>query len=126
MRDIFLLTNEKPTWERCKCAILEEYPGAQGNKSGVFIGKSPFTIQIWFESDGSDRMYNDNDGAAGFPEELRELVPMQNPFCTNVEFHTVDSVKRIVCLLLNLFPEMYIIDDDDNVLSAADYLEIGA
>ncbi|MBQ7153174.1 MAG: hypothetical protein IJR83_04460 [Clostridia bacterium] len=123
MRDIFLITKERITWGKCKETIKSVFPKAEGSNSFVLIGKSPKTIQIWFDdTESGDRLTDTQQDATDFTDETKKQIPFPNGYVTNVEFHLKKEAAKLVKALETLYPELYIIDDEDNVFSAKDYL----
>ena len=123
MRDIFLITKEKIVWDKCKEIIENAFPGAEGNKSFALIGKSPKTLQIWFDnSESEDRLTDIRQDETDFSEETKKQIPFSNGYVTNVEFHLMKEVAELVKAFASVYPELYVIDDEDNVFTAAEYL----
>ena len=123
MRDIFLITKSKLTWESVKPAVEKAFPDAGGNNSFLLIGKSPKTIQIWFDlsSEGdklSDRQEDDTD----FPAEVKKQIPFSQGFVTNAEYHLEKEICKLISVLVPIYPELHLIDDNDKVFSAEEYL----
>ncbi len=124
MRDIFILTNTKLSYENCKDIVASRILNADGNEHVISFGEPPKSVYLWFSTDETDeRMYNENE-AGGFDAELQQLVPMQNPYCVNVEFHRLIDVQKLVSALFECFSELYVIDDDDNVYSGEMFLKL--
>ncbi len=123
MRDIFLITDRRITWNECKNCILNEFRDAVGDEKLLVTGKSPKTVQVWFCSDEDQcKLFGVSGGGSDFPEEVKEKIPLTDPYCTNVEFHREKDVCRLISAILPLFPEMYVIDDGDGVCAAKEYI----
>ncbi len=123
MRDIFLITKERIVWDKCKEIIENAFPDADGNKSFVLIGKSPKTLQIWFDnSEFGDKLSNTQRDETDFTEETKKRVPFSDGYVTNVEFHLEKEAAKLIKAFACLYPELYIIDDEEQVFSAAEYL----
>ena len=109
MRDIFLITDRRITWSECKNCILNEFRDAVGDEKLLVTGKSPKTVQVWFCSDEDQcKLFGVSGGGSDFPEEVKEKIPLTDPYCTNVEFHREKDVCRLISAILPLFPEMYV------------------
>lgn len=67
-------------------------------------------------------MFGVSGGGSDFPDEVKEKIPLTDPYCTNVEFHREKDVCRLISAILPLFPEMYVIDDGDSVCAAKEYI----
>lgn len=52
------------------------------------------------------------------------LYRRRTPYCTNAEFHREKDVCAVVSVLLPLYPDLFLIDEDDRVFSAAEYLAL--
>ena len=125
MRDIFLVTRKRMTWEDCGAALTAAFSDDDGNETGVRIGRSPRTVQIWFEADEkAAKLYDTRAGGSDFPSGVKRLVPQEDPYCTNAEFHREKDVCAVVSVLLPLYPDLFLIDEDDRVFSAAEYLAL--
>ena len=123
MRDIFLITKDRITWDKCKETIISVFPNADGDDAFVFIGDYPKTIQIWFDdTESGDRLTDTQLDATDFLDETKKQIPFPNGYWMNVEFHLKKEAAKLVKALETLYPELFIIDDEDNVFSAKDYL----
>lgn len=122
MKDIFLLTDRPIVWSDCKTAILSVFPNAKGDNSMLLIGQSPKTLQIWFDAGENNRLYNQDESGSDFPASVKEQITLDNPYCTNIEFHRERDICKLLSVLLPLYPEMVLIDDDDRVFGGKQYL----
>lgn len=123
MRDIFLITKSKITWNSIKDTVVQAFPSADGGDTFVLIGKFPKTIQMWFDtSDEGDKLSDKQKGDTDFPAEVKKRIPFPQGFVTNAEYHLKKEVCKLISALLPLYPELFLIDDNDKVFSAEEYL----
>ena len=74
MKDIFLITDKKITWNECKNSILNEFRDAIGAEKLLVTGKSPKTVQMWFCSDENQaKLYSASNGESDFPKEVKAI-----------------------------------------------------
>ena len=58
-------------------------------------------------------------------DEYKKKIPIENPYVTDFETHRSIDLKRVIKVLMQLYPELYInVDDSTNWLgSAQEYLD---
>ena len=127
MRDIILYTKSPIIYEECVAPITENVKSAVTNTKNYFHSNNNF---FWcLEIDNEDL----KTSLAGFDEDyikaqkqiLRENVPIENPLSNLLQIHRSIDAKRIIEVLINLYPELYIeVDDVEQWFgSAKEYLD---
>ena len=91
--------------------IYEEVP--KGNDDGyLYLGKTPNSLAIYFSP--NDRLCEDD----GFEASELQKIPFE-PFATDVNFRLYPILIRLIKIFLQLFPNLYILDDQDDYLGPA-------
>ena len=81
-----------------------------------------------FKKDENGNYYNERleDGFYGSREDYekeKNLIPIKDPYVTHFETHRSIDLKRVIKVLVQLYPELYIDDDGDFTASAQEYLD---
>ena len=107
MRDIFLVTQKRMTWEDCGAALTAAFSDADGNETGVRIGRSPKTVQIWFEADEkAAKLYDTRAGGSDFRPGSSALYRRRTPIVPMRNFtgkRMSARSSRFCCLFIPIF-----------------------
>ena len=120
MRDIYFFTSKKLTAQDCFEALNKEIKHVEMNGTdNIWINDKSRSF-IWF--------YNERleDGCYGSQEDYekeKNLIPIKDPYVTHFETHRSIDLKRVIKVLMKLYPELYIDDDGDFTASAQEYLD---
>jgi len=119
MRDFYFFTKTKVTAEDCFEALQKEIKQVRMN------GKSD--IKIDAKSRSYLWLYNDRieDFEEEEIEELKRRIPIEDPYVTDFETHRSIDAKRVIKVLMKLYPELYINvnDESDWFGTAQEYLD---
>lgn len=120
MRDFYLYTSTKITAQDCFEALNKEIKYVEMNGENDIRINAKFRSFIWFNNDRlEDGVYENQEEY----EKTKNLIPVKDPYITFLESHRSTDVKRIIGVLIKLYPELYIEADDDNLYcSAQEYL----
>ena len=122
MRDFYLFTSKKLTAKDCFEALSKEIKNVEMNSpSSVWI-KGKWNSVLWFSDQTMD------DFIFETPEELeafKKKIPIDNPCVTDFETHRSFDAKRVITVLMKIYPDLYInVDDETDWLgSAQEYLD---
>jgi hypothetical protein len=120
MRDFYFFTSKKITAEDCFEALSKEIKNVEMNgENNIWINAKSRSF-IWFNNESY------NDFIFESPEEKEKFIkkiPIENPYVNDFETHRSIDLKRVIKVLMKLYPELYIDDDGDFTASAQEYLD---
>lgn len=126
MRDFYFLTSRPLTAKDCFDKLKEKIKNIQGTNS-------PDEIQLYISGKWRSFLwfYNDRltDYFAGFPdeelEEYKKQIPIIDPYINHFETHRSIDAKRVIAVLMQLYPELYIDINDETEWqgTAQEYLD---
>ena len=122
MRDVYLFTSKKITAQDCFEALSKEIKHIEMNgKDNIWIN-AKFRSFLWFYNETIDDFFFESQEAK---DEYKKKIPIENPYVTDFETHRSIDLKRVIKVLMQLYPELYInVDDSTNWLgSAQEYLD---
>lgn len=121
MRDFYFFTSKKVTAEGCFDALNKEIKSVEMNGADNIWINAKSRTYIWFYNDRlEDGIYESQEEY----EKEKSLIPIKEPYITFVESHRSIDVKRIIKVLMKLYPELYIeASDDELYCSAQEYLD---
>ena len=122
MRDIELLTNKKMVLEDVYDIIKKNFKIVDCVKTGMMLGKYPRTLDLDFYK---GRMYSDCEIKTElFDKEYKNKIPLGNAYRAIVGYHLTNATKKLVTVLLNVYPELCVYDNDEDWIGTAkEYLE---
>lgn len=114
MRDLLLISDKQLTVELLLPVIKKSVVAVEYSDKQILCGKFPNRVNIFLPSNKT------ND-----PSEIfcGEMLNNGEGYVTHVEFHTTFSIKRILPVILEIAPDLKIIDDEEIKYSASEYLE---
>lgn len=117
MKDLLLFTNKKMKLEDCFTEIKNKFNNAKENGNGIIV-ENKNRIYLTF---GDERIQNSFDSDT---EELQAKVPIFNAFIAHLEVYRLTDAKKIVTILIKLYPDLFINLDDfiDWFGSAEDFI----
>jgi hypothetical protein len=120
MRDFYLFTSKKITAQDCFEALSKEIKHIEMNGTDNIWINDKFRSFLWFYNERlEDGIYENQEEY----EKEKNSIPIKDPYITFLESHRSADVKRIIGVLIKLYPELYIEADDDNLYcSAQEYL----
>ena len=122
MRDVYLFTSKKITAQDCFESLSKEIKHIEMNgKDNIWIN-AKFRSFLWFYNETIDDFFFESQEAK---DEYKKKIPIENPYVTDFETHRSIDLKRVIKVLMQLYPELYInVDDSTNWLgSAQEYLD---
>ena len=119
MRDFYLFTSKKITAKDCFEALNKEIKHVETNGVDIWINAKSKSF-ISFGDDTIDDFFFESQEAK---DEFKKKIPIENPYVTDFETHRSIDLKRVIKVLMQLYPELYIDDDCDFTASAQEYLD---
>ena len=116
MKEAIILTDKPIDPRQCKEVLSKTISEINGNDNAVSFGKEQKSLYIWFPSIATE------DESEKFIFEDLTGIPVGLSFATHLEYHRDIELKKTVEQLQLLHPELYVIDNDDHVFSAKEYL----
>ena len=108
MKDLFIFTNEIVTMENCIEILSQHYKNFKvEDEKTIHYGNPPKSFYIFLEN---TRIKESNDP---FVEELRH-IPLDNPYCTSIEFHWNTCAQTLASLFEAIRPEAFVYDPQEN------------
>ena len=120
MRDIYLFTSKKITAQDCFEALSKEIKHIEMNGTDNIWINAKFRSFLWFYNETIDDFFFESQEAK---DEFKKKIPIENPYVTDFETHRSIDLKRVIKVLMQLYPELYIDDDCDFTASAQEYLD---
>ncbi len=115
MKEAILLTEHPIEPKICADIFKKSISDVCGNDQVVSFGKAQKSLYVWFPS-----LVRTEENEKFIYDEIPNL-PDSHIFGTHVEYHRDQELKRAAELLSEIYPELYIIDDEEHVFSAAEY-----
>ena len=120
MRDFYFFTSKKLTAQDCFEALKKEIKHVEMNGTdNIWINDKSRSF-IWFDNESIDDFFLESQEEK---EEFKNLIPIKDPYVTHFETHRSIDLKRVIKVLMKLYPELYIDDDGDFTASAQEYLD---
>ena len=119
MRDFYFFTKTKVMVEDCLAPLQKEIKNVKMNGD----------TDIWIDAKSRSFLWFYNDKIESFPEneieEIKGLIPIEDPYVTFFETHRSIDAKRVIKVLMQLYPELYINvnDESDWYGTAQEYLD---
>ena len=120
MRDFYFFTSKKITAEDCFEVLSKEIKYIEKGTNNIWINAKSRSF-IWFNNERlEDGIYESQEEY----ERDKNSIPIKEPYINFLESHRSIDVKRIIKVLIELYPELYIEASDDNLIcSAQEYLD---
>ena len=121
MRDFYFFTSTQITAKDCFEALKNEIKNVEMNgETDIWINAKSRSF-IWFNNERlEDGIYESQEEY----EKDKNSIPIKEPYINFLESHRSIDVKRIIKVLIELYPELYIeASDDDLICSAQEYLD---
>ena len=107
MRDFYFFTKSKVTAEDCLAPLQKEIKNVKMNgESDIWIDAESSSF-LWFENGSIDEFIVEDMDA------FRKQIPIEDPYVTFFETHRSIDAKRVIKVLMTLYPELYINVDDE-------------
>ena len=118
MITIVLCSKEKFNYTRIVDLLKEDFPSVAGNEQQVALGKFPNNLYISLPSENMEDEIEQIEMKDSLP-----FIPFDNPFFTHCEFHSISTAKKVINNLLIDFPELFIVDENDERYTAREFLQ---
>ena len=110
MYKITLITPENLDFSKVINELKKAFPKKQivdEKENYLFMGKFPteFIVEL-FKDDFLD------NPEYFFSEEAIELIPFEKKYCNDISYHSSTIIKDVIKTLLEIYPQMWIYDDD--------------
>lgn len=119
MKDLFIFTNDIVTIDDCSNILNQLYSNysVYKDENSIHYGKPPKSFNIYLET---SRIMESDDP---FEEEISH-IPLNNPYCTSLEFHWNSYAQTIAGLFAAIRPESFVYDPQENWYGTAkDYID---
>ena len=108
MRDFYFFTKTKVTAEDCLAQLQKEIKNVKMNGD----------TDIWIDAKSRSYLWLENSSLDDFIvedlDEFKKQIPLQNPYVTYFETHRSIDAKRVLAVLMQLYPEIYVNVDDES------------
>ena len=110
MRDFYFFTSKPVTAKDCYEDLKKEIKYIEMNgDSDIWINYSKSRSFLWLYNERlSDGIYESEEEF----EEEKNRIPIQDPYINFFETHRSIDVKRVVKVLMKIYPELYIYMDE--------------
>ena len=125
MRDFSFFTQIPITSEKCYNSLKKEIKNLEGTGE-------PNEINVWVNSKSKSFLWFYNERMEDFIYESAEdfeaeksHIPIKDPYVNHFETHRSVDAKRFIKVLMTIYPELYIEEDDVSEWSgtAQEYLD---
>lgn len=120
MRDFYFFTSKKLTAQDCFEALNKEIKHVEMNGSDMIWINAKSKSFLWFYNETYDDFFFETPEEK---EKFKAKIPIENPYVTDFQTHRSVDLKRVIKVLMQLYPELYIDDDGDFTASAQEYLD---
>ena len=128
MRDFTFYTSRPLTAKDCFDSLSKEIKNIQGsnNPDEIQISISgKWRSYLWFHNERFEDHKNFYESKEEF-EADKKLIPIKDPYFNLFESHRSIDVKRVLKVLLQIYPELYVSADEDSPIwygTAQEYLD---
>lgn len=105
MKSLQLYTNAPIDSIKIRSALEPIFPGIIIEPTGTYWGKPPKSWQLFTYK---TRI---KDEEPTFTEEDQALIPIINPYYTDLDFHDETIAKKAVNAIWSVYPELYVYED---------------
>ncbi|MBQ9099075.1 MAG: hypothetical protein IJY50_06565 [Clostridia bacterium] len=114
MRDFTFYTSTPLTAKACFDNLHSEIKNVRGssdpNEIQIFIGGKSRSF-LWFYNERFEDYVEFYESQEALEEEKR-MIPIEAPYLNHFETHRSIDAKRVIKVLMNIYPELYISADD--------------
>lgn len=122
MRDFYFFTSRPVTANNCYESLKKEIKHVEMNGETDILINAKSRSYLWFNNERmEDFIYEDDEDF----ETQKSQIPIKDPYVTDFETHRSIDAKRVIAVLMKLYPELYINVDDgtDWYGTAQEYLD---
>ena len=122
MRDLYFFTNKKITANDCFKQLKTEIPEIKMNGQTDIIIDAESKSFIWFYNEQWDSFIFED------PKEFdlfKQKIELKDPYVTTFETHRSIDAKKVLKVLLKLYPELRVNVDDESdwIGTAQEYID---
>ena len=114
MRDFTFYTSIPMTARDCYESLKQEIKYVEMNgDTDIWINYSKSRSFLWFYNEKFEdyrEFYESQDEY----EEEKNLIPIKDPYFNQFESHRSIDVKRVLKVLMKIYPELYVSADEDD------------
>ena len=114
MRDFTFYTSIPMTAKDCFESLKQEIKYVEMNgDTDIWINYSKSRSFLWFYNERFEdyrEFYESQDEY----EEEKSLIPIKDPYFNQFESHRSIDVKRVLKVLMKIYPELYVSADEDD------------
>lgn len=122
MYSIGLITKTKITAEKVSQKLIDSFPYKkrilQNDENELYIGFIPREFFIMYDDSKSI-----DDPDCLFEEWEKKLIPFENALYTNLFYRDENVAKYAVKIIMQEYPELIVNDEDNEYLTAEEYLK---
>ena len=123
MRDFYFFTNTPLTAKDCYESLKKEIKYIEMNgDTDIWINYKKSKSFLWFYNERLEDYWCCTEEEFA---EMKKQIPIDEPYINHFETHRSIDAKRVISVLLTLYPELYIDinDDTDWQGTAQEYLD---
>jgi hypothetical protein len=111
MRDFYFYTSRPLTAQECYDNLKSEIMHIEMNgETDIWINYNKSRSFLWFYNEKmADFIYESKEDF----EKQKNQIPIQDPFVNHFETHRSIDAKRVIKVLMTIYPELYVFKDDD-------------
>ena len=123
MRDFYFLTSKPITANDCYESLRQEINHIEMNgETDIWINYNKSRSFLWLNNEClADFWFGTDEELV----EYKKQIPMEEPFINHFETHRSIDAKRVIKVLMNTYPDLYIDINDETEWqgSAQEYLD---
>ena len=123
MRDFYFFTDKPMTIQDCFENLKQEIAYIEMNgERDIWINYKKFRSFLWLENERIEEYWYCTEEEF---QELRKHIPIEAPYINHFETHRSIDAKRVIKVLMQIYPELYIDIDDETEWqgTAQEYLD---
>ena len=113
MRDFYFYTSRPLTSKDCYESLKKEIKNIEGNgepeEINVWINAKSRSF-LWFYNERMEDFIYENEEDF---EKQKNQIPIQKPYVNHFETHRSIDAKRVIKVLMMIYPELYVFKDDN-------------
>ena len=119
MKYIILFTNSPIDYKQGQSVLEPIFPGIEVGETYTYYGSAPRSITLDID------LEREEDSIEPLPQEMKERIPLNNPYCATLNFHMENMAKKVVAALSSIYPEMFVYEDQlDWYGTAKEFLDL--
>lgn len=122
MKEVSLFTKTKIISSAVSKSIIDSYKWkkriVRNDEGELFLGYFPREFYIIFDDstpiDHPDCLYTESD---------KQQIPFSDPQVNELFYRDEEVARYVVSIVYSVHPELYIMDDDGNIMPAIDFID---